>query len=252
MPASATLEELFVPAEGRTKIFNPFFEEWNDRILTTLRGSVSTGRKSYEKNGDKSLLHEAMFHSELFARPLTSTNVLILMHPSYIFISGYADLIDAHKHDAAFYSSNLAELLDRRSNLDLNVVFYDSLYSYCDESSVLLEKGLIDRVFFTEHGSGLPRDMSDFSYFNGKKPYFAGMFNEHCLSSTMWRFMNNVCYEGSVKAVSDLVLEYPDSGSTSLKPTKIVSRSGYNIKSEYLPSEDVLTLKQFYTLVTKK
>jgi len=246
-----TLDDLLVPAEGRTNIINPFFEEWNDHILSTLRCRIDSNLMNYENNGDMDLLHDCLIHSERYAKPLNSKNVLILMHPSYIFVSGMGDVKEWHKKDVEQYKSSMIEVFNNHSFMDYNIVIFDTVHHYADGSSRLLEEGIADRIFFTEYDSGAPRFEENLSDFNNKRLFFGGGYNgQHCLPSIIWRCLEKVLFEDKLRAVYDLIIECPEcAGTGSLKPTSIVSKSGHNIKDEYLPSEDIISLQEFFSMV---
>jgi hypothetical protein len=149
-------------------------------------------------------------HLGKYNRATGADSAVVMVHPFYLFLAhGYAIDSDEKRGVADSYLRRLMDMVRMPRGEKTEMVFLDSPASYLSASSLLLERGEIDRVIFTREGSGLLDDLASAMYLDGTDMFAGGMYNRQCLHSAL----TAVRRIGRLRAViGDLVLNSPTSG----------------------------------------
>ncbi len=209
------------PSDG--VVLNKHFAKWGDHIETNLRTSIATGGDKYESGVDHDLLVACQEHANKYAKPIKADNIIALIHPLYLFLSDMDELsTPSMKDEANAYKEKLLWFLYQNFPRDnMRIITLDTLHNYAAATSLLLEQGLIDKVFFTEH-DGCPlvnnKELNQFKY---KTFFMAGGYNHICLSELIEEIEKSTHHYDQIWAIQDIITNSPRPPSTSLIPSEI-------------------------------
>ncbi len=202
---------------------NPYFDQFARNIEhcarcpksveIALRFSAEDDRYSeddvlcYKIPFFRKLYEETIEHRDSYSGSI-SDDVVLLVHPAYLFYALPEKTANGLKSQAEEYLDRLVRLLTGRKD-DVSVVVLDTIHHYAAFSSILLENGLVDDVFFTHYNSGFVPEDEGLDTLESKTLYVAGGLNNECFTNIYmqfaWRFGESFLY-----AVPDLVVNNPN------------------------------------------
>ena len=118
------------------------------------------------------------------------------------------------------YLDNLFYVMNSSVRKDLNIVLFDTVHHYAAASSLLLERGLVDRVVFSQYDSGAPLDEEQFAFPGTKNIFVAGGYNRLCLASSSSYIKKNN-FKKNIFAIKDMIINPPQDHLFSIKPKTI-------------------------------
>jgi len=200
-------------------VLNVRFRDWNDYLVEDTKRRVSRLELNpcgdrYQHSPDRELFALCQEHAAGYNQPLTADNVLVLVHPFYLSLTHIVHLDESNQEEYKGYLDRLLNFLDAKPDRSkLGIVIFDSVHHYASASSLLVESGAVDLALLTEYDSGYLINNSDLSYFEDKSFFFAGGYNDQCLSSAIENVLaiDFQKTEGfsEIWAVRDLVLNSP-------------------------------------------
>jgi len=244
---TSLIERLSMPASSINFILNPKFGEWNERIIDNLRNRTRKEKTTYRLNGDSELVAACLNHIESNSKPLDSQNVVLLMHPLYMFICDKYN--ESQKLDADNYIKKFTKLLNNRDSLDANFVLLDTVHFYSGRTSLLLEDGAVDRTMLTKYDRGYLDNNSDLKYLEDKQLFVAGGYTNQCILHILHTLTSRSRFKDNVWAIEDLMLKNPkwDENVESIRVYDVV-QSG---PASHVPFERTIKLDEFFQ-ITKK
>ena len=169
-------------------VLNRNFDGWRSYIESNLILRSALGGRRYEKKPEKTLYKLCRKHARKHGRDTKATTTIMLTHPFYLQLS-HMYMVDKHegkrKEADAYLDSLMGFLEDTHSRPDTNIVACETVHHYAAATSLLLEKGLIDRVIFTQYDNGTPVKMGDLNRYRRHDIFFGGGYNKRCLTHTV-------------------------------------------------------------------
>ena len=198
-------------------VLNSHFNPWSEDIERNLNENRYAGKTVYDSESELALLRLCRVHANVHKRPKQGESTIMLTHPFYLSLSHMNQLeSDDMRDEARQYLDTLLSLLSL-SRTNLGVVMLETIHHYAAASSLLLERGLVDRVIFTEYDSGNPLDLEEMEDFEDDEIYFSGGYNEKCLTTAVEVMEAKVPVEKRW-GISDLILESPLRYTKTLRP----------------------------------
>ncbi len=195
---------------NRSKIvLNREFKIYSRHIEENLKNRI-TESETYRSGRDKKLLELCVEHAMDYQKPTDCTNTVMLTHPFYMHLSHMYAINNESLHEQADkYLDTLLYLLNLdRDGSDVNFVVLDTLHNYAAATSLLMEKGLIDRVIFTYYDNGQPLDSEELIPYSDNVIYFGGGYNERCLTISIDK-MQYYISDGELWGIEELVINSP-------------------------------------------
>jgi len=219
---------------GSNIVLNKRFLHWESFIKDCLEGrgfyDISSACNKFSKKNPerediivyhaeplKNIHKECNIHASQHNIPLKD-NVLILMHPTFMFQQGMEYISDDEKSEQAdAYWENLTNTMhDRKSEISLMIA--DSIQHYAAATSLWLEHGKIDAAVFTEYNCGRLKAPGFLESLHGKTVFVGGMYNYFCVTTLISQLRQHKDIDWY--AVKDLVVNQP-SQCEQLRPTEI-------------------------------
>src|SRR6056297_2444838 len=170
-------------------IFNSNFKKWEEHINENIKERSPSGGNRYEKGIDKKIFNTCKKHYKKFKNTRNSENVMMVTHPFYLHLSHLYKRFSEKKEikkQAKEYLDTLFYVFDLNNKKNkINIVALETVHHYAYLTSTLLEKGLINDIIFTKYDSGAPLKTSRFDEFKKNRIFFAGGYNERCLSNSI-------------------------------------------------------------------
>jgi hypothetical protein len=204
-------------------VLNRNFRQWAGYLEENLNKRLPVDGHSYQFDSAKILLEECRKHVVAHKRNATGENIIMLTHPFYLQLSHMHHLAnDNVRAESDAYVNKLMGLLQmKRDTSSVEIVAVETLHHYAAATSLLLEKGLIDDVVFTEYDSGSALDDLELTRFRYHSVYFGGGYNKRCLSSAIDN-LHEVASPVEISAIRDIVLCSPQDRYDTLKSTRVI------------------------------
>ncbi len=196
-----------------------FSSEFDDLIYERLNNSLSDYPnkeevRSYSIDPDLSLYTACKEHASLHNKPITSKNLLVGVHTSYTYLN-HNDKLKSKQQiiDLENYTIKFQELIKLKDELDFQLVLVDPIYHYVAFSSKLLEKGLIDAVYFTTADSGQVISASENEILAKTDQVIFGGYIGGCLDSydgKLRELNENLAFDGILGMILKSPLIYHD------------------------------------------
>jgi len=213
-----------IPAtnDGNGVVLNGNFREWSDHIARNLSNRSFPGDGAYKGGLDKKLLALCRDHAREYQTAKLGESTMMLTHPFYLPLSHMDELrTDSVRREAQEYLETLLNLLSlKRKKSSVGVVALETVHHYAAVTSLLLERGLIDRVVFTLYDSGSPLDTDDLGIYRKDEIFFGGGYNGRCLSRSIIE-MKKKLTSGDIWAIKELVLNSPQEFSRTLRVSRV-------------------------------
>lgn len=260
-------------------VLNPHFGDYQEHIHTELAESRISGVlnrmrehhktatlkdvDNYRYGEHNALLKACQEHRNKLEKPLNKDNVLLIAHPFYLFLGEYFIIDPCDRKDAEKYKQNLLKVFSPDFPRDrINLVLFETAHHYAAASSLLLEEGLVDKVFFTSYGSGklLESEWEHFIAYGNRKFFIGGSYNGLCITGSFIQ-TSKIAKPVEEKnfAVQDLILNHwilPILKATDIYTTKKIFRGSKKITMHkfkdrgddgiryIIPKSQVLTLDE--------
>lgn len=222
-------ERLVSTEDTRFKALNPKFLQWKSHIEDNLSDRGISGKNSrHNYYPEKELLCLCGDHAEKHGEFRNAKNYVILTHPFYFELSPPADyeIDDNLKSQSKRYMENLNFFLNlNREYSDTGILAFETLHHYAAATSILLEKGILDNVIFTEHDNGKALDDIYFSMFKDKQLFFCGGYNKRCLTDSINQVQNNLNGNAEFLGIKDLCLNPPEQCSLIPEDVKGINKN---------------------------
>ena len=214
---------------GNDLVLNSNFREWTNHIFENLKPNAPLYSR-YEKALDSELLTTCREHADEHEKFERGENVIMLTHPFYLYLAHMDEIkCDNIRSELDEYLNNLMGLLNSdRDKSKMSVVALDMVHHYASTTSLLLERGLVDKVIFTEYDYGVPLDKDELAMFGKGDVFFAGGYNDKCLKDSI-KLMEERMSSGNIWAIEELVLNSPQDCKSTLKPSFITGISDSKI-----------------------
>lgn len=208
--------------DGNSSVLNGNFREWTDHVSANLSYLLPSPDSRYERGLDKKLLEVCKEHAADKQKFEEGENVIMLTHPFHLHLRhmGYIRS-DNTRDEVDEYLNKLMGLLNSdRDKSKMGVVVLETVHNYASATSLLLERGLVDKVIFTEDGNGIFLDKNELAEFGDRDVFFAGVYNDQCLGTSIRRMRRNMS-SGDIWAIQELVLNSPRRHKRTLKPSSV-------------------------------
>jgi hypothetical protein len=220
----SNLRKYIVPSNNKSKIpvLNQHFADWEKHISENLRWRSPSGGYKYVSGLDEILFGICKEHTKSFEKGILAKDIIMLTHPFYMHLTHMDELTDENmKKDAEQYISTLFSFLNLRIPSEkASIIAFETVHHYAAFTSLLLEEGLIHKIFFSEYDRGALVDSKEFGELSGSNFYVGGSYNELCLLSSFEEIAKIVDIKKNVFAISELCLNSPQN-CTCLKPEEI-------------------------------
>jgi hypothetical protein len=237
-------------------VFNPLFREWKDHITLNLRIKdryvlseicSKTGLKisvdeidNYSKGPYSVLYAECREHAEKYSKPLTSPNLVVVVHPFYSQLCDMKAIVERGlERNISRYRDNLMNLLKEFPRDRANLVFFETIHHYAAATSLFLEAGMVDNVLFTQFDDGLLVNTDDLEGLEDKTFYLAGGYNGFCLKKAAYSLKSKVTTD-QVWAVEDVIVSPISFDYCRINPDFITFGRKYVQKSRRINSKDLI------------
>jgi hypothetical protein len=163
----------------------------------------------YAKGEYKTLKAACQKHRREFARPLTTPEVIVLVHPFYLTLSHMSEISARQQAEAAVYLDDLTLLLDTAQQTKaIDVVVLETAHHYAAATSNYLEQGAVTDVIFTQFDSGDPLKINDLRKLRSKVIYIGGGYDGRCLGSALIN-LDYIVGNANTYAITGLTLRSP-------------------------------------------
>ena len=206
-------------------VFNRTFEGWSSTVESGLMG----GSKELKYVGHhKRLLKKCQRHAKSYATAKDTDNVLMMVHPFYMYLSHMNHLKGSQHKEAEDYLNNLFDLLARLPREKTSPVILETAHHYASTTSLLLEQGMIDDVIFTLPHQGYPVNDKDLKRYKGKTIFIAGGYNGNysgsfqqirCLDQSIWALKEHASRKNKdnpLILIRELILNTPNGNSGNI------------------------------------
>jgi hypothetical protein len=192
-------------------VLNKNFSSWEDTIRENI---VGLEKRSYTRE-ELSLLRNCREHARAFSNVPESENVIAFVHPMYLHLSHMDQLDKRMNGEAEEYFHNLMKILKAQIPKDkAGRVLIETAHHYAAATSLLLEEGCIDAVFFTKYDSGHFDDRGEVKgKLYGRNFFFGGGYNRRCLSAAV-EDTCDITGIKEVKAIKEICLDSPQDGDS--------------------------------------
>ncbi len=208
--------------------FAPYLKNINDCI-------------AHSEYPSKHLKEECKKHVKTFNQEADADTVIMFTHPLYLHLSDWADVWRENiRKEADQYLERFVNLLRTIPRDRFDVMLFEGKSHYAAATNLLLETGLIDKVYFTEEHSGSLPESTDISELKGKVFFVAGGYNRRCLRGTNKALLKITDYEKLI-AIKEMCINHPNSYETLL-PDNI--SSGYSN-----PALQAISYKDFLKVI---
>ena len=234
-------------------VLNTEFGRWEKYIDARIRTTSDLpNRNGYRVPGDHEGFEKLCIgHVQLHQGSVTSSRVMVLVHPFYQF-SGHMRGVRGREHyqAAIAYLKRLTSFLKSRPPQNvMGVVALESMPHYAAVTSRLLEEGMVDRVIFTRDNYGFAHSPQELRVFGGKTLFYGGLFNGVCVSEAIFELEHRTeeLFSGErevpkVFAVMDIMLNANNQGE-GVKPTEFI-----DVGRKKLPKECQITLDEIVNI----
>ncbi len=223
-------------------VLNAQFADWEEHLAESLRDREKQHHLyTYTSPEDERLFELAQEHVKKYSQKSESDNAVVIIHPFYLPLTDRSTLagVEEFQTEGDTYLERLVGFLHwQKENADTRVVLFETLHHYAAASSLLLERGLVDDVFFTTFDSGKLLQEDQNERFRDKTVYVGGGYNFACLSDALCKLVPLPLKKKY--ALSDLSIEYPPRMRTSIHPNKIYIRENMTFPQDHcLTTEEV-------------
>jgi hypothetical protein len=126
---------------------NPVFREWSAHIKNNLAHRNVTRDDSYTSGIDRELFAACSEHAKRHQKGSSHTSTVMLTHPFYMHLSHMHYIrTESTRKQADRYLGNLLTVFNKRPALKANIVVLETLHHYAAATSLLIEKGQVDRA----------------------------------------------------------------------------------------------------------
>ncbi|MFP4112661.1 MAG: hypothetical protein ACLFPQ_06585 [Candidatus Woesearchaeota archaeon] len=211
---------------------NNNFSEFKDHIKINITVPSSYASSRYEFANDNELLRLCLEHEDAYEKPKKANQTVMLTHPFYLQLTHKDCLLGQFvKQESDDYVQKLIEFLEmERDPEKTGIVVLDTVHHYAASSSLLLEKGLLDRVIFTQYNRGDPLYENQLMDFSSDDLYFGGAYNRKCLTASIKRTREKAKPE-NIFAIRDLIVNSPEENSFCIVPNEIEAVDESNVIS---------------------
>ncbi len=219
MPKSydTNLGNILGSSSRRRFALNPEFGKWNFFLWSEIVYKAYCIGDSYDQCEQAAELYTAcLSHSasctQQDGKPTTSLpdDVIALVHPFWLSLENMSYINDNKlKEEYNNYLQNIIRLFGEARKKGFGVVLLDTAQHYAAASSLLVERGLVDRVIFTQSGRGIPMETKKLRELSGKNIYLAGGYNDYCLRSASESFLDEGIYPDRLFAIQGAISDRP-------------------------------------------
>lgn len=251
------LKYILPSSRGSGAVLNPYFNEWDYHIEENLMWHDVFGRLDeinetepcvsesdlvcYRYGKDIELYEKSKEHASRHRKSNLCDDVVIFNHPLYLHLShmnklqSYEAELEAREHLYRF-----SDFLNGYFPSDkVSAVLWDTIHHYAAATSLLLESGHFDDVFFTQYDRGRLVDSWDQLKLEGKRVYVCGGYDDHCLDGPLKNL--DVIPLRDMWAIRDLILISPrDSYSWIIDPYLIHSTPSGFMDSHIISSSELV------------
>ncbi len=158
---------------------------------------------------DKTIKIKCKAHAAIFNKKTEADTVIMFTHPLYLHLSSWDYITtDSLKMQTDQYLERFVHLLHTIPRDRFDVAVFEGMAHYAAATNLLLENGLIDKVYFTDDHSGRLPKSTDISELEGKVFFVAGGYNDLCLESSNSELLKITNYS-NIFAIQGLCLDDP-------------------------------------------
>jgi hypothetical protein len=212
-------EKLPTTNQGNDFVLNSCFREWGDHIQRNLIDRVpSDGQGRYEAGPDRELLRLCKAHAKLHRTARRGKETIMLTHPFYLQLTHgrLTDLEGVLEESNDYINSLLFFLNLRKKSSRVRVVALETVHHYAAATSLLLERGLVDRVIFTLYDQGYPLNPDELKIYGEDRIFLGGGYNSRCLNHSIKAMRGKLSF-GKMWAIRELSLNSPEDCPQSLR-----------------------------------
>lgn len=221
-------------------VLNPYFSEWRyhienhlglcnfyarlEKINETEPWVSESDLKCYRYGEDIELYKKSKEHANRHRKYALCDDVVIFNHPLFLHLSQMNELQSYEaEFEAREYLYRFSDFLKGCFPSDkVSAVLWDTIHHYAAATSLLLESGHFDDVFFTQYDSGTLVEPWDKLKLEGKRIYVCGGYDDRCLDGPLKDF--DVIPLRDMWAIKDLILISPQADADSIiDPYDIIS-----------------------------
>jgi len=228
---------------GESLILNSEFTSWGLHLKKNLAGLCYFEKNApYKKSEDLELLAFCEDHAEQHSKQLSAPNIILFTHPLYLQMNHMDSIVTKQKKmDVVEYSDSFFKLVYANLPRDkVQVLLLDTIYNYAAATSLLLENGSIDRVFFTRPTSGFLNKKLQLDELKGKRLFWGGLYHKHCLNRSLLEADTQLGSLRYYQLIKDLILNSPMVRGSTLKPQNI-----YGILKNF-PDSNIISLQEVF------
>lgn len=229
---------------NRTYSLNSYFEHWYEHIDWNLRARLVSGGVSYDYGLDYELFNECQKHSSKYNKEINTNNIILITHPFYLPLSHikYLKSLKDIGH-VKEYINLLMDLFEiNKQNDNVGFIILDTIHHYAASTSLLLERGLVDKIIFTQHDDGYPVRKSELLQMCGKNIFVGGgYYRGGCLSRSIEMINEVVKPNEKLYAICDLIINTPR--GMTLSPVL------EDFKKEGFPESRIINKKQLIEMI---
>ena len=198
-------------------VLNHYFDDYAMHIAHNVRTLKPAGGKDYREGKDRDLLGLCRQHSQAYARHLEGDSTIVITHPFYLHLSHMQDIetVNTRKEVQNYLERILEMVRMERDRQAVNMVALDTIHHYAATTSLLLEKGEIDRVIFTRYNQGIVLDKDELADFADHDIFICGGYDGFCLTQAIENF-NEFVSQDRIWAIRDVSIASPKWNRKSL------------------------------------
>ncbi|MBI3334139.1 hypothetical protein HYZ97_01515 [Candidatus Pacearchaeota archaeon] len=212
-------EQLCSNNGSREVALNREFQRWNELIEERIRDRQGARYGSR----DAPLMQYAQDHARSGELGIDSEKFLVLVHPFYLSLS-HMHLLQGEEaaEELQRYTNNLMQVMQPSFARErINVVIFETFHHYAAATSLMVERGLVNKVVFTGADSGAPAEEENIYFLAGRTVYLGGGYLRKCLS-TAARRITYLKPAPRIYAVLNLILNSPRNGTIFPKKWQIL------------------------------
>jgi len=222
-----------------TAVLNSEFSDYDEYVSRSIECQTYEGDEEIKEK----LLRLCQDHTRDYSRPISNEDLLVLIHPLYMHLRDRKEIRDMFPKDRKSvekYLDDLFKVFKSGERRGVDILIVEDPRDYASATSLLLEKGLVNGVLFTEEDYGYLAKGEDLLIPHDKNIFIGGGYNGRCLSSFIRYYLELIGHK-RILAIRDLVVNKPRDVMRGKYQT--ISCDGEVIG---LDKSQVITLHEFY------
>lgn len=195
--------------------------EHQARLEHTGHKPVTERDIDYYRVGEyRELFDACKEHMAKHARPIEGNVVVMVTHPFYLFLShmNYVSSLELQTEADEYWNRLMNVFEGGLCAYGVGIVAFETIHHYAAATSLLLENGQIDRVFFTQFDKGYLAEQDGFGELKDKQFYIGGSYNGHCYRGSCEEVYKMASSDDKIWAIRDLVIDHPAEFDSVIDP----------------------------------